>query len=197
MTAWLLATFTALASQPATLFAVIFALTFVLEDAVAVAAGLLAGRMSVDPALALTAVVAGTVAGDLALHAAGRWLSESRAVCRLRAADAGRIEGKLRRHGLVAVALARFVPGTRLPVFLGSGLVGLPFWSSAAVIAATTLVWTPGVFWLSYGAGDHVLDMMTPANLLAAAVLVAFSALAPRFIRSISGWRTSADAVAL
>lgn len=186
MTDWLLATFTGLAAQPAILFAVVFALTFVLEDAVAVAAGLLAGRMSIDPVLALTAVVAGTVAGDLALHAAGRWLTETGLVARLRAADAGRIENKLRRHGLVAVAIARFIPGTRLPVFLGSGLVRLPFWSTMAVIVATTLVWTPVVFGLSYGAGDHALRMLTPATLLGAAALIALVALAPRLLKNVA-----------
>lgn len=185
MTAWLLQTLAGLAGAPALLFTVIFLLTFFLEDAVAVAAGVLAGRMAIDPVVAITALVIGTVAGDMALHAAGRWLADTRPVARLRAAGSGKIEARLRENGLLAIALARFVPGTRLPVFLGSGIVRSPLLASTLVIAATTLVWTPGLFWLSYGAGEHVFAMMTPVTIAAAVMLVLGLVFAPRIVRGI------------
>lgn len=186
MTDWLLRTLEGLAGTPSLLFATVFILTFVLEDAVAVAAGVLAGRMTIDPAVAVGALVAGTIAGDMALHAAGRWLADTSLVHRLRSAGSGKIEARLRSGGLPLVALARFVPGTRLPVFLGSGVVRVPLVPSALVIAGTTLLWTPGLFWLSYGAGEHVFAMLTPTTLgLAAALLVGVLAL-PQLVRSLA-----------
>jgi membrane protein DedA with SNARE-associated domain len=182
MDPWLTTTLTGLASSPILLFAAIILLTFVQEDAVALSAGLLAGRMVIGPALAVTAVIVGTAVGDLALYAAGRWLSDTRAVMRLRAVT-GSLEGRLRRHGLIALAIARFVPGTRLPVFLGSGVIRMPFLSSTLVIVATTLAWTPILFFLGFGAGEHVLAMLTPSTIAFAAAMIAAAWFAPKLIR--------------
>jgi membrane protein DedA with SNARE-associated domain len=182
MEPWLTDTLIGLASSPLLLFVAVVLLTFVQEDAVTVTAGLLAGRMVIDPTLAVTAVVVGTALGDLALYAAGRWLADTGPVVRLRKAT-GPLEARLRRHGLTALAVARFVPGTRLPVFLASGVVRTPLLASSVVIVVTTLAWTPVLFYLGYGAGDHVLSMLTPATVAAAAALVAAAWFAPKLIR--------------
>ncbi|MGW8188927.1 MULTISPECIES: DedA family protein [Sphingomonas] len=182
MDAWLTDTITGYAASPVLLFAALFLLTFVQEDAVSVTAGLLSARMVIDPVPAVAAVVLGTVVGDLALYAAGRWLADTRPVRRLRAAS-GPLEGRLRRQGLLAVAAARFVPGTRLPVFLGSGVVGTPLAASTLVISLTTLAWTPGLFYLGYGAGEHVLAMITPSSGLMVAALLAAVWFAPNIVR--------------
>jgi membrane protein DedA with SNARE-associated domain len=182
MEPWITDTLTGFAASPLLLFVAIVLLTFVQEDAVTVTAGLLAGRMVVDPLTAVAAVVVGTAVGDLALHAAGRWLADTRPVVRLRGAT-GSLEGRLRKHGLAALAIARFVPGTRLPVFLGSGVVRTPLLSSSVVIVATTLAWTPVLFYLGYGAGEHVLAMLTPSTVALALSLVAAAWFAPRLVR--------------
>lgn len=170
---------------PLLLFAALVAATFVLEDVATVAAGLLAGRMSIDPVVAITAVVAGTIAGDLALYAVGRWLGTTRLAAQLRARTDGSAEARLRRHGLLAVAVARFVPGTRLPVFFGSGVVRTPFALIAAVMAGTTLLWTPVLFLASSHAGASVLAVVTPTTLSLAAALLAAVFLAPGAIRRL------------
>ncbi len=185
-TEWLLPTLERLAGTPSLLFATVFILTFVLEDAVAVAAGVLAGRMAVDPFVAVAALVAGTVAGDMALHAAGRWLADTRLVLRLRSAGSGRVEASLRSRGIPLIALARFIPGTRLPVFLGSGIVRVSLLPTTLVIVGTTLLWTPGLFWLSYGAGEHVFSMITPATLVLGTALTAGVLLLPRIRRALA-----------
>jgi membrane protein DedA with SNARE-associated domain len=182
MDLWLAETIAGYAASPALLFAVLFLLTFVQEDAVSVTAGLLAGRMLIDPLPALATVVAGTIAGDVALYAAGRWLADTGPVARLRTA-AGPLEARLRQQGLFAVAAARFVPGTRLPVFLASGVVGTPLAASTLVIAITTLAWTPGLFYLGYGAGEHVLEKVTPWSGASVAALLALVWLAPKLVR--------------
>lgn len=166
---------------PLALFAALVVATFVLEDVATVTAGLLAGSMTIDPVVALTAVIAGTIAGDLALYAAGRWFGGTNLVARLRERAAGAIAG-LRRRGLIAVAAARFVPGSRLPVFFGSGVVGLPPGSVTATIVGTTLIWTPALFFASSTAGNSLFADLTPATLPLAAGLLAAALLAPRLI---------------
>ena len=126
--------------------------------------------MATYPTLAL--ILAGGASRDLSALTAGRWLADTRSVVRLRATT-GPLETRLRRHGLLALAVARFVPGTRLPVFLASGIVRTPLLASSVVIVATTLAWTPVLFFLGFGAGEHVLAVLTPATVAAAASLVA------------------------
>ncbi len=171
---------------PIALFLALFAATFVLEDVATVAAGLLAGQMAVDPLSAGIAVVAGTFLGDLALYAAGRWLGGTSFAQRLRARSDGRGEAMIRRRGLMAVVAARFVPGTRLPVFFGSGVVQLAFVPVALVLAATTLIWTPALFWASRKAGTMMGPLFSPGFLAVAAVLLIAAFALPRLIARYS-----------
>lgn len=179
---WLESALSGFAGNPLLLFGALLLLTFVFEDVVVVAAGLIAGRMLIDPSVTLLALVIGTLAGDLGLHAAGRWLANWRYIQKLRTPAVERLEGRLQRHGLWAVALARFVPGTRLPVFLASGLFRLPSGPTSLVIAGTTIVWTPLLFLLSFGAGGNLVGVPNPATIAAAAVVVMAIIFAPRLI---------------
>jgi len=167
---------------PAAVVAVLFVATFVLEDVATVAGGLLAGQMTVGGAEALAAVLAGTVAGDLALYAVGRWFGRSAFAARLRARSGGRGEALIRRRGLFAVVVARFIPGTRLPVFFASGVVGMGAVPVALTLTATTLVWTPALFWTSRAAGTVMGPSFSPPFLAVAAVCLAAAFLLPRFI---------------
>lgn len=133
----------ALAGQPLLLFLLIAALTLLLEDATALAAGGLAMAGRIDPGVALAALLVGTVTGDLLLHGAGRLARRNARV----AAWAGRHD-RFARAGcsMLAVGAARFVPGLRLPVYVGSGIAGLGFGRVLAVVGLTALLWTPGLF---------------------------------------------------
>jgi hypothetical protein len=64
-------------------------------------------------------------------------------------------------------------------VFVGSGLVRVPLLSSTLVIVATTLVWTPLVFGLSFHAGANVLEMFSPLAVAGIVLAGAAAALAP------------------
>lgn len=138
-----------LVSQPVLFFGAVVLMSFLLEDATALAAGALAGQMQVDPVLALSAVIAGTVAGDMLLHGmgrlAGRWAPAQR-----RVAKGGRL--LLVGRSPTLVAAARFVPGLRLPAYAGSGLAGMSPLVFGSIVLATGLVWTP----LLFGAGQLV-----------------------------------------
>lgn len=170
------------AGNPFLLFMALLVLTFIFEDAVVVATGLLAGKMLIDPSITLLALVIGTLAGDIGLHAAGRWLANWRYVQKLRTPAVERLEGRLQRHGLWAVAMARFVPGTRLPVFLASGLFRVPSGPTTLVITGTTILWTPFLFLVSYGAADNLIGKVNPAMIAGGVALVIALIAAPRLI---------------
>ena len=68
----------ATAADPiATSAAIIFA-TLLAEDATAVIVGVLVSQAILPPMVALGALVAGTIAGDLMLHVAGRYAGDTR-----------------------------------------------------------------------------------------------------------------------
>jgi membrane protein DedA with SNARE-associated domain len=176
---------TAASGQPFLLFLAIMLFTFLLEDAVALACGLLASQMLIDPVLALSALLVGTIAGDLGLYAIGRYAADTRLGHRL-----GSVRGVasarrwLKRRSLLVVAAARFVPGLRLPVYLASGYCELAFGRFAAVVVASCLVWTPAIFLIAFRAGSESRDIVEGATLvgLALVALLASGALLPRLL---------------
>jgi len=158
--------------QPALLFLGIMLLTFLLEDAVALAAGLLASQMLIDPDVALAALVVGTVVGDLGLYGIGRHAAGTRIGRRLGAArGVASATDWLASRSTLAVASARFLPGLRLPVYLASGYAALPFGRFAAIVAATCLVWTPGIFLLAHSAGSASADILHAVAMVGFAIL--------------------------
>lgn len=163
-----------LLGQPWLVFLGILLLTWLLEDATAVAAGALAMAGRVDPPLALAALLLGTVSGDLLLHGAGRLARRSPMVARLaarhcRLGQAGR--------SVAAVAAARFVPGLRLPAYVGSGVAGLPLAQFLLVVSLSALAWTPLLF-----LGGSALTESGAVPWLAGGAIVALL-LAPRLYR--------------
>lgn len=173
------------AADPFVLVPTLLLATFVLEDVATVAAGLLAAGGMIDPAVALAALIAGTVLGDLGLYGAGRWLGRLRWTARmLRRAEGHRLRRRVARNAVLASAAARFVPGTRLPVFLLAGLLQARFAAFAAVICATTMIWTPALFTLSREAGRVGAERLGGWGLLVAAALIAVAVIAPRLARS-------------
>jgi membrane protein DedA with SNARE-associated domain len=125
-------------------FASLVAGTFVSEDLACVTAGLLIQRGTISAGAGVLACTIGIFAGDLGLWAAGRLFG--RTVFKWRRLQDSRIEhlrGSLARNAALAILASRFVPGTRLPLYLLAGVLRL----SPAVFAGWTLVgaalWTP------------------------------------------------------
>ncbi|MEZ0241803.1 MAG: DedA family protein [Sphingomonas sp.] len=185
MAATLAGVLTDLARQPALLLAAIFVASLILEDAAIVAAGLLAAHLIVDPSAAIAVLVAGTTAGDMALHFAGRrarrWAWVRRQSDRPQVAHA---LGWIGRRWWLALAVARFAPGLRLPVYLASGLIGLRPLACAGVILLASLVWTPGLFLLSAAGGMALGESAAHSGLAIVAILASGSIL----------WRSAANA---
>jgi membrane protein DedA with SNARE-associated domain len=57
---------------------------------------------------------------------------------------------------LPALIGARFTPGTRMPTFLASGFLKIPFWRYFSVIVCVAAVWTTSVFAIIYYFGPVV-----------------------------------------
>lgn len=139
----------------------IVALSFVVEDAAAVAAGILAAQGTIDPAPALLALWTGLLLGDLGLYALGvgaargatlrRWVGDERL-------ERGR--ALLDRNTMVAVLLARCIPGLRLPTYAACGFFAAGFAPFAGWVAAATFLWSSALFALVYGFGAAAIGAL-------------------------------------
>jgi membrane protein DedA with SNARE-associated domain len=162
-----------LSQQPLLFGLTLFAATFVAEDVATIAAGVLVSQTGADPFAAITGVILGTAIGDLALYGFGRWGGATKLGRKLRArADVKRAEGWISGRVLALVFAARFLPGSRLPVFTASGLVAAPFAPVAAIIAITTPFWTGMLFAVACYAGDAGAQKLIAAAVPASAVIV-------------------------
>lgn len=169
------------ATDPWLLVPLIVAATFVLEDLATVTVAVLASHMVIDGCVALSAAVAGTALGDIALYAAARWARSIPFVSAwlTRPLLTGMLDW-VRRHALPMVVVARFVPGLRLPVFAGAGAVGMRAPPFVATIIVTTLIWTPGLYWSAAQLGAAHSPFSGAAGWTAVLILAAALLAAPR-----------------
>ena len=122
--------------------------TFILEDPTCVAVGLLIRSGAVEPILGVVSTVVGIFLGDLGLYAIGyyggsalksrRWFRR-----RFTSARLDRIQSWFNSHGWTAIVASRFMPGTRVPLYLAIGLsrgsvLRFMAWTSLAIV-----VWVP------------------------------------------------------
>jgi membrane protein DedA with SNARE-associated domain len=122
--------------------------TLISEDLTSISAGLLARNGDITLGAAVAACAFGVYVGDLALWLAGRvlgsrlldvpWISR-----RIDAHALAALSARIDRNLAATVIASRFLPGTRLPMYVAAGIWGrrpLAFagWSLLAV-----LLWTP------------------------------------------------------
>jgi membrane protein DedA with SNARE-associated domain len=133
--------------------------TFILEDAATVLAAMRASEGGIPIPVALLALYAGIVIGDLGLYGLGalawraplvrRWLPDQRTrpardwIC---------------RRVFRVVLISRFLPGMRLPTYTACGYfhANLKLFALAAIVA--TLIWTSMLFSLSMHVGHFLID---------------------------------------
>jgi membrane protein DedA with SNARE-associated domain len=122
--------------------------TLVSEDLTCIAAGQFAARGVIHPLVAVGGCFAGIYLGDFGLWLIGRvlgrrviewrWLAR-----RLPESKLDRLRDWFDHNAAGAIVAARFLPGTRLPLYVAAGTLGrrgLPF---AAWTFVAALVWTP------------------------------------------------------
>jgi len=133
--------------------------TLILEDAATVAAAMQVEDGVLPAWLALVALYAGIVLGDLGLYGVGRlsarvpWIARQLPPHRQDAISAW-ISGHLFR----VVLVSRFLPGLRLPTYTTCGFVGadLRQFTLAAIVA--TACWTSLLFATSLRLGQFLMD---------------------------------------
>ncbi len=108
------------------LYGAVFLAPFVQEDA-AVLGGTAIAQTAPQPVFIYAALFAGLIASDTWKYGAGRLATRSAYVQRLQAKPiAARIGALIDAHLGLALLTARFVPGTRIPLYVLSGLRRAP-----------------------------------------------------------------------
>lgn len=123
------------------------AATLVSEDGATLTAGALVAARTIDAEWAIAAVALGIWAGDLGLFAIGRFARRIPAVAgwvnRRWSIEAVRsMESRLARGAPVAIFGSRFMPGTRVLLYVAAGLLHVRPSIFAASAAAASLLWT-------------------------------------------------------
>jgi membrane protein DedA with SNARE-associated domain len=120
--------------------------TLLSEDATAIGAGFAVSEGRLPMVVAIAACGLGIYLGDLGLWAAGR-LAGPRAFAWRRLAgfreQACRAAGWVDRHPALAIIGSRFLPGTRLPLYVAAGAEGRRPLAFAAWSLVAVGLWTP------------------------------------------------------
>jgi membrane protein DedA with SNARE-associated domain len=132
--------------------------TLVSEDLACIAAGLLIQQGSISAVGGVSSCAVGIFVGDLGLWALGRASGTALSrwsLMRTRLASASSVaESRLARGAPLAIVASRFLPGSRLPLYVTAGVLRVPvsvfaLWSGVAV-----LLWTPIIVLGSAGVLD-------------------------------------------
>ncbi len=151
--AWLIST----GQSPLSQAIMIVCGTFVLEDATTVLTAMSVQTGTVNPVLAMGALYAGVVLGDLGLYGLGQGAARLR-LARHWAPSMEIGREWLRANLARAVFVSRFLPGARLPTYTACGFFGAGFLRFALVAILATLIWTSLLFLVSLRVGQVLID---------------------------------------
>ena len=164
--------------------------TLISEDLTCVAAGLLVSHGKLSFLAATAACLAGIFVGDLLLVLAGRLLGRrllERAPFRwvLTRETLDRAERWFTARGDRVVLASRFVPGSRLPLFLAAGILRAPFARVAVALLLAGVVWTPLLVGLSAWTGGAILAHFRSYERVALPAIFAAFAVVFLFVRIV------------
>ena len=122
--------------------------TFLLEDPTCVAVGLLVRSGLVEPVLGIVSAMVGIFLGDLGLYALGhfggsamrsrRWFRRRFSTARL-----DRMQRWFNAHGWTAIVASRFMPGTRVPLYVVIGVSHGSVFRFMAWTMIAIVIWVP------------------------------------------------------
>ena len=126
------------------------AATLVSEDAATLAGGAMVAARGMSPVSAILWLTMGIWVGDLALFGLGRlarrfapaarWVDRRWSHEQIR-----RVESRFERGAVLAILVSRFLPGTRVLLYVASGVLHVRALTFALSAAAAALVWTSSV----------------------------------------------------
>lgn len=148
--------------SPAAIAAFLFGGGFVSEDLTCVSAGVLVSKGSLSYWLAALACTLGVWVSDSLIYfwgLLGRRGLLDRAPLRwfVKRSQIERGAGLFERHGAKVLILSRFMPGSRVPIYLAAGFLHYPFPRFAAWMALAAALWAPVMVWLALKLGHALL----------------------------------------
>lgn len=121
--------------------------TLVSEDLTIVAVGLAIHDRALPLLPSLLACAIGIYVGDIGLWAAGRFggrrVLASRFLQRLPLGSMERLGAWIDRHPAIAILSSRFMPGTRLPLYVAAGIWGGRPWRFFGWMFVSVAIWSP------------------------------------------------------
>ncbi|MBD3376971.1 hypothetical protein GF406_18230 [candidate division KSB1 bacterium] len=136
--------------------------THLSEDLTCISAGILAGQNYISMYLAFIACSVGILVADSLLYFMGRWAGRPalkkwplRWWIKPKAVD--KAAHWFETRGSFVVILGRFLPGSRVPVFVSAGILAMPFAKYFWLIFFSSLVWTPVRIGLAMLLGELIL----------------------------------------
>lgn len=145
---------TLLDTQPALALSV-FLLTFAYEDAATLLAATLGAAGRLDPRLGLASAFLGIWSGDMGLYLVGAKLGgrleqSGWARCLISPESYAQARTWFERRGSFTIILSRFIPGSRLPLYVAAGALKQPARLFASVTGVCALVWVSAIFAASH-----------------------------------------------
>jgi membrane protein DedA with SNARE-associated domain len=137
-------------TQAALAFSV-FLLTFAYEDGATLLAVTLGAAGRLDPRLGLASAILGIWGGDVGLYwvgaTLGARLEQSRWVKRFVSPAAySRARSWFQQSGIYTIVLSRFIPGSRLPLYVAAGALKQPARLFASVTGICAIVWVSAIY---------------------------------------------------
>ncbi|MBI2423052.1 MAG: VTT domain-containing protein [Candidatus Hydrogenedentes bacterium] len=135
--------------------------TFILEDPTTIGSGLLVAEGKIHLATAFLGLWIGIAAGDMGLYAAGMLLGPKTVVWGLlNQNQMDRAKRWFDRNLILAVLGSRFMPGMRLPTYLGAGLFKANPLHFLGLTILATLLWTAVLLALTVKIGEAVFPLL-------------------------------------
>ncbi|MBI5155196.1 VTT domain-containing protein [Candidatus Poribacteria bacterium] len=163
-------------SSPALQGTLVALSTFILEDPTTIGSGLLVADGRMGFLTALTGLTLGIAIGDLGLYVIGRFVGPK---CR----DWGLVseerlkqaEDWMRQNLAGALIASRFVPGTRIPTYVGAGILRVSMARFFVLALGASLIWSALLLFLTMHLGRALMPLLGEFRWpIAGLVLVAF-----------------------
>jgi membrane protein DedA with SNARE-associated domain/pimeloyl-ACP methyl ester carboxylesterase len=136
------------------LIVLLILISLISEDLACIAGGLLYATGVIEFSHALFGSIAGIVSADILIYGLGRWIGNpilKIAPFRwfIKQEDIAWAKEMFDMRGAEILVATRFIPGTRLPVYLSAGLLKTSFWPFLGYFLASLAVWAPLLIWVT------------------------------------------------
>lgn len=167
------------------------------EDATCIGAGLLIARGVLGFWVVMAALLAAIFAGNLMYYIVG-WRFGAPALKHplfrwaIKESDLQRMTVLYHQRGTWIVFVSRFVPASRLPVFMSAGILRFSFWRMFVALVISNLLFTPLFVWTASLFGQQMFAMIEhyeKAALFVAVICVVVVLAVMHIVQPLCTWR--------